>query len=142
MISGAERLRDFNAQRCDRKVVSFGIFEKKFGFYPAELDRFCVIVFGMRALAQLRGHASTLFNQSFTHSCCTCTPNLLSNARPTHAQRTPNKLNQNLNLIIHSLGNCRQSQTSSDISWRSVNSSSGSGKLLVSLTKSCQCCLF
>ena len=49
MISGAERLRDFNAQRCDRKVVSFGIFEKKFGFYPAELDRFCVIVFGMRA---------------------------------------------------------------------------------------------
>ena len=26
-----------------------GIFEKKFGFYRAELDRFCVIVFGMRA---------------------------------------------------------------------------------------------
>ena len=34
------------------------------------------------------------------------------------------RLNQNLDLIFHSLGNCRQSQTSSDSSWRSVNSSS------------------
>ena len=42
-------MRDFNAQRCDRKFANCGIFEKKFGFYPAELDRFCVIVFGMRA---------------------------------------------------------------------------------------------
>ena len=66
--------------------------------------------------------------------------------RQTHAQRRPNKINQNLNLIIHSLGNCRQSQTSSDISWRSVNSRSGKLKsasclvrqLLVRLTKSCQ----
>ena len=70
MISGAERLRDFNAQRCDRKVVSFGIFEKKFGFYRAELDRFCVIVFGMRArsLSFVGTRPRYLINHSLTRA--------------------------------------------------------------------------
>ena len=45
--------RGFNQNKFEKRSAFYycGIFEKKFGFYRAELDRFCVIVFGMRARA-------------------------------------------------------------------------------------------
>jgi hypothetical protein len=63
--------RGFNQNKFEKRLYYCGIFEKKFGFYRAELERFCVLVFGMRARS-LSFVGKRPRNQSIVHSTGNC----------------------------------------------------------------------
>ena len=151
------RLRDYNVERCDRKFAGkMGQPEdKKSGFDWLTIfflfsacfvfaSKFPIVLIGRRFFFYFRVAPFRFCQQISDHFDWSTMRT--REERQTHAQRRPDagptqaqQGQSKFSLIIHSLGNCRQSQTSSDSSWRSVNSSSD--KLKSASTYSCQCCL-